>query len=149
MRHCAGNFRKSPGRPRVLAHRLPSSPTAAILVLALAGALSGCIDAPSNRLAELPVMTTVPDGVEVVERASGSELGGWPSVGPIATVTYRVLEGDPQAVLEQIRATALDTGWEVAIDGYLRGSLNTDDGLARLSAYNPTATDTIVLTVWI
>lgn len=118
------------------------------LMLVLAATLGGCIDPASDRLAELPVMTTTPDGVEVVERLSGSELGGWPNVGPTANVTYRVVDGEPEAALARIREIAGDTGWDLEDAGYLRGSLQTDDGPVQLSAYNPSATDEIILTVW-
>ena len=123
-------------------------PARVLPVVALALLLSGCVNPASDRLAELPVLTTVPDGVEVVERRSGTEIGGWPSVGPQAQVSYRVVEGDPEAVLEQIREIALDTGWDLEPDGYLRGSLKTSDGLARFSAFNST-TDEVIISVWL
>jgi hypothetical protein len=120
-----------------------------LLAGVLAVVLGGCVNDASDRLAELPVLTTVPDGVEVIERRSGSEIGGWPSVGPTATVTYRVTNGDPSTVVEQLREIALDSGWDLEPAGYVRGSLETDVGLARLSASNPAGTEEVIVTVWL
>ena len=124
-------------------------PARVLPVVALALLLSGCVNPASDRLAELAVLTTVPDGVEVVERRSGTEIGGWPSVGPQAQVSYRVVDGDPEAALEQIREIALDTGWDLEPDGYLRGSLETSDGLAKFSAFNRSTTDEVIISVWL
>jgi len=121
----------------------------ALLAGVLAIVLGGCVNPASDRLAELPLLTTVPDGVEVIERRSGTEIGGWPSVGPSAQVSYRVFEGDPEEVLEQLREFALDTGWDIEPAGYPRGSLETDDGLARFSAFNPSTTDEVIVSVWL
>lgn len=120
-----------------------------LLAGVLAVVLGGCVNPASERLAELPVLTTVPDGVEVIERRSGTEIGGWPSVGPQAQVSYRVVQGDPEEVLEQIREIALVTGWDLEPASYLTGSLETDDGLARFSAFNRSATDEVIVSVWL
>lgn len=121
-----------------------------ILLLALVVLLSACGNAAASRLAELPVMTTVPDGATEVSRASGSELGGWPTTPVMATVTYRITDGDPEEAIEQIREVAIDSGWTVEGQGpstTLRGSKMTEDGLARLAATVSLPGDELQVTV--
>jgi len=123
----------------------------AVLVLALAFSTTGCRDAAADRLASLPVMTTVPDGVEVVERKRGSEIGGWPTTPIIAQVEYRVLDaGHLERALDEIRLVAIDTGWDVEPSPFgdqVRATTTTADGPVQLSAFTPMDSDRIVMTV--
>jgi len=122
-----------------------------VLLIALAVMTTGCRDAAADRLASLPVMTTVPDGVEVIERTRGSEIGGWPTTPIMAQVEYRVLDdGNPQLALDQIRQVAIDTGWDVepsASGDQIRATTTTADGPAQLSAFTPLDSDRIVMSV--
>ena len=122
-----------------------------LLLLALAVITTGCRDAVADRLASLPVMTTVPDGVEVVERKRGSEIGRWPTTPIIAQVEYRVLDGgDLELALGEIRQVAIDTGWDVEPSPFgdqVRATTTTTDGRVRLSAFTPLDSDRIVMTV--
>ena len=94
-------------------------------------------------------MNTAPPGVEVIERKHGSEIGTWPTTGPMAKVTYRVTAGTPEAVLEALAKIAAASGWEIDSEGYLKGRLMTEDGPAKLSAFNPSATRDVILTLWL
>ena len=131
--------------------RSPRSQTGrALLLLALVALLGACGNAAASRLAELPVMTTVPDGVTEVSRASGSELGGWPTTPVMATVTYRITGGDPEGAIEQLREVAIESGW--TLEGQqpgttLRGTMMTEDGLARLAATVSLPGDELQVTV--
>jgi transposase InsO family protein len=122
------------------------------LVLAvLAVATAGCGDSVADRLALLPVMATVPDGVEVVARERGSEIGGWPTTPIMAQVEYRAHDDrDLAPALDQIRRIAIDTGWDVEPSRFgdqVRATTTTADGPVRLSAFTPLDSDRIVMTV--
>jgi len=123
----------------------------AVLTLALAVTATGCRDAVADRLASLPVMATVPDGVEVVERKRGSEIGGWPTTPIMAQVEYRALDGgDLERALDEIRQIAFDTGWDAepaAFGDQIRATTTTADGPVQLSAFTPLDSDRIVMTV--
>lgn len=123
-----------------------------IALVAFTLLLGACNDAAAGRLADLPVMTTVPDGVTEVSRASGSEVGGWPTTPVMATVTYRIVRGDPDDAIGTIREVALESGWAVephARGESLRGSMMTADGLAQLSATISLRGDELLVTVWL
>jgi hypothetical protein len=126
------------------------SPAGSIVLLALAVFLGACSNAAADRLADLPVMTTTPAGATEVSRASGSEIGSWPTTPVMATVTYRITSGDPEDAIERLREVAIASGWRVEPRDpgqALRGSMMTPDGLARLSATVSLRGDELLVTV--
>jgi hypothetical protein len=121
-----------------------------LLLVGLAAISSGCRDVVADRLASLPVMTTVPDGAEVMEWERGGESSGWPT-RVIARVVYRVADGgDPELALNEVRQVALDTGWDVEpsrLGDSVRATTTTDDGSVRLPAFIPLGSYRNVVTV--